>query len=111
MKKKVKVMAKENVKNVKSKVKSAVKVASKVFAKTKKSAPVKAIKKAVQTQIKLPKSGKKPITIRLLESDIKAMKAKASKMGIPYQTYINILIHKDANAQEFRIKKGLDNFS
>lgn len=98
MKKKAKVMAKANVKNVKSKVKAVVKAAAKVATKAKKSAPVKAIKKVVQSPVKLPKSGKKPITIRLLESDIKAMKAKASKMGIPYQTYINILIHKDANA-------------
>ena len=39
---------------------------------------------------------RKPITIRLLSSDIEIMKLKASKMGIPYQTYINILVHRDA---------------
>ena len=39
---------------------------------------------------------RKPITIRLLSSDVEVMKIKASKMGIPYQTYINILIHRDA---------------
>ncbi|MFY9589898.1 CopG family antitoxin [Rickettsia endosymbiont of Halotydeus destructor] len=39
---------------------------------------------------------KKSITIRLTEHDIEAMKFKASKRGIPYQTYINMLIHLDA---------------
>lgn len=41
-------------------------------------------------------NSKKSITIRLSNNDIEAMKIKASKMGVPYQTYINILIHKDA---------------
>ena len=41
-------------------------------------------------------SEKKSITIRVQKSDIEAMKIKAGKMGIPYQTYINILIHRDA---------------
>ena len=39
---------------------------------------------------------KKSITIRISEIDLKAMQIKASKLGIPYQTYINMLIHKDA---------------
>ncbi|WP_341793939.1 MULTISPECIES: CopG family antitoxin [unclassified Rickettsia] len=39
---------------------------------------------------------KKSITIRVAEHDIEAMKFKASKKGIPYQTYINMLIHLDA---------------
>ncbi|MCC8368511.1 MAG: hypothetical protein LN573_00265 [Rickettsia endosymbiont of Oxypoda opaca] len=39
---------------------------------------------------------KKSITIRLTEHDIEAMKFKASKKGIPYQTYINMVIHLDA---------------
>ena len=41
---------------------------------------------------------KKSITLRLHESDLEIMRIKASKLGIPYQTYINILIHKDATA-------------
>lgn len=39
---------------------------------------------------------KKSITIRVSETDLEAMHIKASKLGVPYQTYINILIHKDA---------------
>ncbi len=39
---------------------------------------------------------RKSVTIRLLNSDIEVMKQKASQMGIPYQTYINIVIHRDA---------------
>ena len=42
---------------------------------------------------------KKPITIRVHLHDIEAIKIKASKLGIPYQTYINILIHKDATSE------------
>lgn len=41
---------------------------------------------------------KKPITIRVSTYDIEAIKIKASKMGIPYQSYINMLIHKDATS-------------
>ncbi len=39
---------------------------------------------------------KRPITIRVSEEGLEAMKIKASRLGIPYQTYINMLIHKDA---------------
>lgn len=39
---------------------------------------------------------KKAITLRVHEMDLEAMKIKASKLGVPYQTYINILIHMDA---------------
>lgn len=39
---------------------------------------------------------KQSITIRVNEKDLEAMRIKASKLGIPYQTYINMLIHKDA---------------
>jgi len=48
---------------------------------------------------KAHKKRKKSITLRVHETDIEAMKIKASKMGIPYQTYINILIHRDATQQ------------
>ena len=40
---------------------------------------------------------KKAITIRVSPHDLEIMRLKASKLGIPYQTYINILIHKDAS--------------
>ena len=39
----------------------------------------------------------KSITIRVPEEDIEAMKSKASKLGLPYQTYIKMVIHKDAS--------------
>jgi predicted DNA binding CopG/RHH family protein len=42
---------------------------------------------------------KKPITIRVHVHDIEAIKLKASKLGVPYQTYLNILIHKDATSE------------
>lgn len=39
---------------------------------------------------------KRPITIRVSSQDIEAIKIKASKLGLAYQTYINMLIHQDA---------------
>ena len=39
---------------------------------------------------------KRSITLRVAEQGIEAIKIKASKCGIPYQTYINTLIHLDA---------------
>jgi predicted DNA binding CopG/RHH family protein len=39
---------------------------------------------------------KKAITIRIHEIDLESMKIKASKLGVPYQTYINMLIRRDA---------------
>ena len=38
---------------------------------------------------------RKLITIRVPINDIEIIKIKASKLGIPYQTYINMLIHQD----------------
>jgi predicted DNA binding CopG/RHH family protein len=40
---------------------------------------------------------KKAITIRISEMDLEIMQLKASKLGIPYQTYINMVVHKDAS--------------
>lgn len=51
-----------------------------------------AFKQAAERHVKK----KRPITLRVAEYDLEAMKIKASKLGIPYQTYINILIHQDA---------------
>ena len=39
-------------------------------------------------------SKRKAISIRLLESDIKRLKAMALNEGMPYQTYISTMIHK-----------------
>lgn len=41
-------------------------------------------------------NNKRSITIRVAEHDIEAIKIKASKHGLPYQTYLNMLIHTDA---------------
>ena len=40
---------------------------------------------------------KKSITLRVSPYDLEVMRLKASKLGIPYQTYINMVIHKDAS--------------
>ena len=40
---------------------------------------------------------KKAITLRVHELDLEAMRLKSARLGIPYQTYINMLIHKDAS--------------
>ena len=50
------------------------------------------LKEAASNHVKRKKS----ITIRISEIDLESMQIKASKLGIPYQTYINMLIHKDA---------------
>ncbi|MBP9726388.1 MAG: hypothetical protein KBD83_02840 [Gammaproteobacteria bacterium] len=41
---------------------------------------------------------KQSITIRVNPFDLEAIKLKASKLGVPYQTYLNILFHKEATA-------------
>ena len=50
------------------------------------------LKEAAKRHVKRKKS----ITIRISEVDLETMQIKASKLGIPYQTYINMIIHKDA---------------
>lgn len=39
---------------------------------------------------------KKQISIRLSEADLEIIRQKASNLGLPYQTYINMIIHKEA---------------
>jgi predicted DNA binding CopG/RHH family protein len=39
---------------------------------------------------------KRPVTIRIANNDLEAIKIKASKSGVAYQTYINMIIHKEA---------------
>ncbi|MDD9334465.1 MULTISPECIES: CopG family antitoxin [unclassified Candidatus Tisiphia] len=53
---------------------------------------IKLFQNAAKTHLKR----KHPITIRVAEQDIEAIKIKASKLGLAYQTYINMLIHKEA---------------
>jgi predicted DNA binding CopG/RHH family protein len=54
------------------------------------------VKKALVAAAKEYMKEKKPITIRVSTADIEAIKIKAEKFGVPYQTYINILIHREA---------------
>lgn len=42
-------------------------------------------------------SKKKPVNIRILESDLEKLKTKALVEGIPYQTLINSVLHKYVN--------------
>jgi len=58
-------------------------------------AEMAAIKKAATQYSKRKKS----ITLRVHEMDLEIMKIKASKVGVLYQTYINMLIHKDAMSE------------
>ena len=39
---------------------------------------------------------KSSITIHIADHDLEAIKLKASKKGLAYQTYINMIIHKAA---------------
>lgn len=42
---------------------------------------------------------RKAISIRLLESDLESLKARAVQEGIPYQTLIGSVIHKYLNGE------------
>jgi len=53
------------------------------------------IERIKQSAIKHLKT-KRPVTIRIANNDLEAIKIKASKRGIAYQTYINMIIHKEA---------------
>jgi len=57
-----------------------------------------ALKRKLVTAAKVYLSKKKPITLRLSVHDIAVMKLKASKLGVPYQTYINMVIHRDTQS-------------
>jgi predicted DNA binding CopG/RHH family protein len=39
----------------------------------------------------------RPINLRINENDLVRLKEKASKNGLPYQTMINVVIHKFVN--------------
>ncbi len=51
----------------------------------------------LQSAAKNSISKKRPVNIRLLESDIEKLKTKALIEGIPYQTLINSILHKYLN--------------
>lgn len=64
-----------------------------------KGKPVKNQKREMAMLLEAAKNyvaEKKSISIRVSNDDLEAMRYKAAKMGVPYQTYINILIHRDA---------------
>jgi len=50
--------------------------------------------KKVAAQIAKETNRKKPITIRLAQADIDALKMIAAKEGLPYQTLISSVLHK-----------------
>lgn len=54
---------------------------------------------ALRKAASLHSTKRKSITLRIHAMDLEAMKINASKVGIPYQTYINMLIHKDATSE------------
>jgi len=45
------------------------------------------------------KKGKKLISLRINEDDLRALKLKASDIGIPYQTLIGSVIHQYLNKE------------
>jgi len=51
----------------------------------------------IQATAKQHMTRKKSITIRVHELDLEAIKMIASKNGVPYQTYLNIIIHREAS--------------
>ena len=49
------------------------------------------------------KTQKQPITVRLSTYDLNGLKEKASRLGMPYQTLLNSLIHQYVTGQEIRL--------
>lgn len=66
------------------------------FGKGKKLKNKKAVNAMLVKAAKNYVAEKKSVTIRIASDDLEAMRLKAQKMGVPYQTYINIVIHRDA---------------
>jgi len=42
-------------------------------------------------------AAKEAVTLNFAPHDLEVMRLKASKLGVPYQTYISMLVHKDAS--------------
>jgi predicted DNA binding CopG/RHH family protein len=66
------------------------------LAKGKRVKNFKELKEQMTLAAKRYGKNKKSITIRVSTYDLEAIKIKASKQGIPYQTYLNALIHQEA---------------
>jgi predicted DNA binding CopG/RHH family protein len=65
-----------------------------------KSKPIKGLQEEmdlIQATAKRHMTRKKSITLRIHELDLEAIKIIASKNGVPYQTYLNIIIHREAS--------------
>ncbi len=67
------------------------------FENTAKVSSIKSEMDKVMVAAKAHVRRKKSITLRVSEMDLEAIKFKASKKGLPYQTYLNMIIHEDAN--------------
>ena len=65
---------------------------------TLESTPNKEKEMALLKRMAADSQKKKSITLRVSLHDMEAIKIKASKCGLPYQTYINMLIHRDASS-------------
>ena len=50
--------------------------------------------KRLKVLVKAKTSKRKPISLRLLASDLESIKTEAIKEGIPYQTLIGSILHK-----------------
>ncbi len=53
---------------------------------------------AARTHVKNRKNSRL-ITLQIYKDELKAVKSKASKQGLPYDVYINMLIRKDVTGQ------------
>ena len=51
----------------------------------------------------------RPISLRINEQDLNLLKEKASKNGLPYQTMINVIIHRYVN-DSFLDKDEIDKY-
>jgi|APSaa5957512535_1039671.scaffolds.fasta_scaffold537297_2 predicted DNA binding CopG/RHH family protein len=60
-------------------------------------AKLEARKSEIYTAIKAKVSKKQPLSIRLLQDDLRKIKTQALRDGIGYQTLISSIIHQYAN--------------
>lgn len=72
----------------------------------------KPVKKSVKSKFEkiISESRKsRPISLRINEQDLDLLKEKASKNGLPYQTMINVIIHRYVN-DSFLDKDEIDKY-
>lgn len=74
-----------------------------------KFVPVSSVrKKEIEKKIKEGKKSRS-ISLRINEHDLNDLKIKAEKNGLPYQTMINVIIHKFVN-DSFLDKEEIDKY-